>query len=288
MSISIFFIGIVLFILLFFAFKRSGRLKSTTPPQAAVYKVGVQPIHSPQAAGNNTPSDSKATAYSGNHGATKKPNDVIQFYVDQPDPEEIKKCKNDDPVKFWMPEKDSDRILIYRSGTFLGDGKIGYIPSEHFAKIGYSLSNNLDYTTKIIEKSKTNLRIEYRKTPIEELIQREEEIQSNLEHELRKKYSPRRPIEVLIHVSGGIRVPTGEKLNIVFQDLDFYVEQVSPTIEFQNSANKVIGSLEGTREVIRILKAHFNGYQFHIEVLNVPSTLRDPIRILIKPYKTQK
>lgn len=29
--------------------------KLTTPPQAAGYKIGVQPIHSPQAAGNNTP-----------------------------------------------------------------------------------------------------------------------------------------------------------------------------------------------------------------------------------------
>ena len=31
--------------------------KSTTPPQAAGYQVGVQPLYSPQAAGNNTTSD---------------------------------------------------------------------------------------------------------------------------------------------------------------------------------------------------------------------------------------
>jgi len=33
--------------------------ESTTPPQAAGYKIGVQPIHSPQAAGNTTLRDSK-------------------------------------------------------------------------------------------------------------------------------------------------------------------------------------------------------------------------------------
>jgi hypothetical protein len=32
--------------------------KSTTPPQAEGYKVGVQPKHSQQTAGNNAPSDS--------------------------------------------------------------------------------------------------------------------------------------------------------------------------------------------------------------------------------------
>jgi hypothetical protein len=31
--------------------------KSTTPPQAAGYEIGVQPIHSPQAAGNTTRRD---------------------------------------------------------------------------------------------------------------------------------------------------------------------------------------------------------------------------------------
>lgn len=258
MSTWMFFIAIVLLILLIIAFKRSGRLNS------------------------------KGTAVNDNKGTEKKPNDVIQFCVDQPNPEEIKQCKKDDAVKFWMPERDPDRIIIYRSGTFLGDGKIGYVPKEHFDKIGYAIRNNLDYTTKIIEKSETLCKIEYQKTPIEELIQREEKRQSYLENELRKKYSPRKPIEVLMNVGGSIRVPTGEKLNIIFKDLDFYLEQEEPTIEFQNSANKVIGSLAGTGEVIRILKAHFNGYQFHIEVLNAPIDRKEHISILIKPYKAQK
>jgi len=42
--------------------------KSTTPPQAAGYKIGVQPIHSPQAAGNTTLRDLSISGQMGKLG----------------------------------------------------------------------------------------------------------------------------------------------------------------------------------------------------------------------------
>jgi len=93
---------------------------------------------------------------------------AIRFYVDRADPEEIKHCELGDSVKLWMPSVDPRRITIYREGTHMGAGKIGYVPDEHFEKIAPYVENDTAFTTKVIEKGESSCRIEYLKKTTEE------------------------------------------------------------------------------------------------------------------------
>jgi len=225
---------------------------------------------------------------------------AIRFSVYLPDSEEIKKVRIGDSVKLWMPSKDPERILIYRYSSpnerslVYGEGRLGYVPDMYFEKISPYVNIDNSFTAIVSGKDETSCVIEYRKKTTEETlislrqnIKRLAEVQANLREELTKKYKPQKPVEVELYVSRKTKIKQDERFSIVFESVETYINQTTLSIEFRQEDSKTAGYLSDSGPVMRILKAHFNGYQFDIENMYIPSSHtkdKDPIRLLVKPY----
>jgi hypothetical protein len=221
---------------------------------------------------------------------------AIRFSVYRADPDEIKELSIGESVKLWMRPKNPEMITIYRRGE-LG-GRIGFVPEEYFEAISPYVNIDNSFTAIVAEKDETSCVIEYRKKTTEETlrslsqnIKRLAEVQANLKEELTKKYKPQKAVEIELYVSRKTKVKQDAKFSITFESVETYINQISLSIEFKNEDGRTVGFLSDSSPVMRILKAHFNGYQIDIENMYIPISHtkdKDPLRLLVKPYLENK
>jgi hypothetical protein len=214
---------------------------------------------------------------------------IIRFSV-YPHPDEIGEVSIGDPVRFWRVPEYPNSIYIYREGLPLyGMGRLGLVPDSHFKAICPIVANEGTFIAKVYEKDDRSCAIEVRKKTEEELAQELKENLEGIEYfrqkrhtALTKRYNPRKPIEIILDVKYGVKLSQNEKFYMKFEDIETYLNQATLTIEVTNQEGKKVGYLSDYEKTFRILKAHFNGYNFEIENL---SRGDDPIRLLVKPIE---
>jgi hypothetical protein len=219
----------------------------------------------------------------------------ISFNVDEPSFDELAKCKIGEYVNLWTPPDNPGKVFIYRRGSLGGTGKIGFVPKKYSHLISSHLTQSLPYGTAIIELNHNSCKIAYRLISEEELIPDEEMENAdkvrreNLRAELIKPYNPKKPIELDIPVARDIDISEGDKLEIIFDDLDTYVQnQYEWRLQFVDRKGNTFLRQISKNKGKRLLKAHFNAYSFDVEVISVPKihTSLNPVKILVKPYKS--
>lgn len=237
--------------------------------------------------------------------------DILHFNIEQADTAELKQCHLGDSVKLWTPDyfglirdtgNNSDWIYVFRPGTSMGNGRIGIVPSKYSAIIYSQVKKGLEYETEIVELSDNTCKIACRFISEEKTEAKKAKQVDDLEIELTKPYKPLKPIELDIYVNRKIKINIGDKLKIIFDELETYVlYPYAWEIHFVDEENNIIpknflDSLERAKGK-RILKAHFNSYAFDVEVVSLSKIktktgLKDhhtlnshPVKLILKPYK---
>lgn len=210
------------------------------------------------------------------------------------------------PVNLWIPKDNNpNKVYIYpRSGP---GGYLGTVPSKYFSIIASHLVDGLDYKAEIEDLTDNSCKIKCRLISKVEAENRKEEGKESLRKELTQAYNPKRPITLTLPRAKNNAVKAGDKLVVKFDDLDSYLEDVSTkrgpyscqwSIKFFDQTGESVGVLENNKSTIqKILKAHFNSYNFDIEVSDTFHHLDYsaekersgwkgyPTKIIITPYK---
>ena len=135
----------------------------------------------------------------------------LSFTITQIDDYEISQIKVGDDVKFWSPNNSPSKIIIYRSGSVGGQGRLGEVPKKHARLVADHMSSSLPINTEIIEITPSTCTIRCRLVSAEELKQEKENEQQKLQHELNKPYRPRKPLKFSIDAKS-ISLSVGDKL----------------------------------------------------------------------------
>lgn len=219
---------------------------------------------------------------------------ILIFEIDKPDTAELKLCKLGDYASLWTPKDNPGKVNIYRRGSIGGTGRIGFVPSKYAKLIASHLSKGLEYESEVIELSE-------RKCIIECHLLSEEETQSlrsaqeqaqreKLRDELTKQYNPRKPIELIVDLEAKNVTEAGAKLQIEFHDLDTYLAQPYELslVFIDQDGNKVSIKKDERDTVKKILRAHFNSYDFHVTVQSMKvdrGWYNHPAKIIVTPQK---
>jgi hypothetical protein len=213
------------------------------------------------------------------------------FWIENPVLGELAECHVGDYVKFWIPKDDPDRIFIYRKGSVGGTGKLGFVPFRHAQIISQHLSKGLVCETEILSVENNKCQIRYRLVSKDETEEKKEVSREKLRAELTEKYTPQKPLKVTIDSTNTQFLKIGEKLRIEFSDLNYYVKnpQSWNFILLTQTGLSIGPKSINASSMKKLLKAHFNGYSFNIEVLTISQKINEycnsPVELLVTPYK---
>ena len=197
----------------------------------------------------------------------------IEFLVSELNRFELSNCKVGDVVSLWDAD-EKKKIFIYRQGADFGEGKIGVCPDEFFeilsaapgceASITSIYEGGCKIVCKLLSKAEMDKREEQIKAAEEKKVQ---EKRQKLLEELEKKYSPKSSIKAIFHIKENINLMKGDKLFLDIKDKEYYLlNPLQMHMDLLNEKKKKIGEINTASIIVRILKAHFNGYQFDINV----------------------
>jgi len=216
--------------------------------------------------------------------------DTFVFELDKVEAAELSQCRIGDPVNLWVRKDDPSKIYVFRRGSVGGTGRIGFIPSQYSQLIASHIDRGMKCETEIVGLGGRKCEIKYRLISKEETESRILQQAEALRHELTKKYSPTKPIELVLNVESDAMPRNGDKLGVVFDELDKYVRSPHEwQIRFVDQNGNTVGVKSDEKGVMqRILKAHFNSFLFDIEVLSTKEKhnwYANPIRLVLKPNK---
>jgi len=219
---------------------------------------------------------------------------VLTFDVGNPNIKELPECKVNDYVNLWKPSMNPKKISIFRSGTVGGEGKIGFVPNRYFDVISSHVDKGLRIDASIIELAHDKCKIRCKLVSKQELeAEKEKELKSHMK-KLTKPYSPRKPIVFVFNAKENHGIQIGEKLKFHFEKSDFYINNPHQWhIQILDSKGNVVGtkSDENSKILEKILKTHFNSYDFDIEVLSTGKACEGyewykfPVKVEAKPIK---
>lgn len=210
-------------------------------------------------------------------------------------------------VKLWIPKDDAEKVFIYhRDGP---GGCLGIVPSKYTNIIISHLKKASEYEAVIEDLAENKCKIKCRLISKKETMNKIEGNKASLKAELTKPYKPKGTIKLELRIKNEDNAKAGDKLEIVFSDLDTYLQDVSTKrgpfscqwhLRFLNQKGETVSILNNNKSTIqKILKAHFNSYLFDIEVSETFNHLKFseekqrsnwegyPIKVLIKPYKNE-
>jgi hypothetical protein len=196
-------------------------------------------------------------------------------------------------LNLWVPKEEGVKILdtVYIYHKNGPGGCLGIVPPEHRDIIFLHLLKSLDYECKIEELSDNMCKVKCRLISKEETLNKIKQKKETLKNELTKPYNPKKSITTEIVLKRKNIVKVGEKLKIIFDDLDLYIQNYNWNIRFCNQYGDFVGSLEYNRTTIqKILKSHFNSFLFDIEVVNIEENKDKHLkgymtRVVITPYQ---
>jgi hypothetical protein len=198
-------------------------------------------------------------------------------------------------VKLWIPKvKNPDEVRIYPPNA---PCSLGTVPFTYSDLIINHLLDGMNYDARIVELTPDACKIKYRLISKEENELKKEEYKTSLIKELKKPYTPQKPIILQIAAKKKKAVKVGDKLVLEFVDLDSfgsYPKFYWPWhIKFLNQSGVTIGIFADVRSTIqRIHKAHYNSYLFDIEVLEIEEERNSAwegylVKLVIKPFKVK-
>lgn len=98
---------------------------------------------------------------------------------------------------------------------------------------------------------------------------RVQEKRQKLSEELEKKYSPKNSIKAIFNINRNKNLMKSDKLYLDIKDKEYYLLNPSQLhMDLLNQKKKKIGEINIADIIIRILKAHYNGYQLDINVVS--------------------
>lgn len=202
----------------------------------------------------------------------------LEFLVNELNEYELLFCNVGDSVNLWV-SNEIGKVFIYKRGTTSGDGKIGVCPDVYYQAISEASRRE----AKIANINEGSCKISCR------LISREMEIQDGrqkLFEELSKKYSPKSSIKTVVHTIKNKKLMKGDKLFLDIKDKEHYLlNPLKLTIAVLNQNKAKIGDITIANIVIRILKAHYNGYRFDVNVISFDNQYYPRAEIEIIPEK---
>jgi hypothetical protein len=102
-----------------------------------------------------------------------------------------------------------------------------------------------------------------------------QEKRDKLRKELDAKYSPKKPIRGSFHLNIDHNLMKGDQLYLGIKDKEYYLKQITPKnlyelrLDLLNQEKRMIGYIYHPRNiVIKIIKAHYNGYHFDINIFS--------------------
>lgn len=198
----------------------------------------------------------------------------IEFLVNELNRFELSDCKIGDNVNLWDAD-EAKKIFIYRQGTELGEGKIGVCPDAFYEVISAapgceaSIASIYEGGCKIVCKFLSKVEMDKREEQIKAIEEKKrQERRQQLLEELEKKYSPKNSIKAIFHIKRNNSLMEGDQLYLDIKDKEHYLlNPFQMQMNLLNQKKKKIGEINTASIIIRILKAHFNGYQFDINVL---------------------
>ncbi len=219
---------------------------------------------------------------------------TLVFEIAEPDTSELELCQPGNHTTLWMSKDKPGKIFIFRPGSLGGNGRIGFVPSQHARTISSHIAKGLDYESEIIELSGRRCAIECRLFSEEETETRrsaqEATYRQALKDELTKPYNPRKPIELFVDLPVQSGIKAGAKLQIEIQDLDSYLQSPNELcIRFLDQAGNTVSTKKDDRSIIkRILRAHFSSYSFDVEVVSTKKQqgfYDNPAKLILTPYQ---
>lgn len=215
--------------------------------------------------------------------------DTFIFHLDNVQAMELSQCSIGDYVNLWVRKDDPRKIYVFRRGSVGGTGRIGFVPSKYSQLIASHITRGMEYETEIVGLGNRKCEIKCRLISGEETESRKSQEREHLRHELTKKYSPTKPIELVLNVESNAIPQKGDSLRVVFDELDKYVQSSEWQIKFVDQDGNPVGTKSDERGLMqRILKAHFNSFLFDVEVISNKEKhnwYANPIRLMLKPYK---
>lgn len=197
---------------------------------------------------------------------------VIQFRLKNPVVEEVSKCKIDDKVRVWK-NPELNEMRVYRSGInpdvgrpfVYGEGLIGYVPNDYIEPIINHLQEKGEYVSRIIDRNRCLIQVQI--IPLEETSNKEEIRREKLRQSLKKLYKPiKTSFELRLNKDHELKIPKKTKLFINFMTLEEYLKNVDDLeLEFSSIDGKYNLSHYG-RECINIIRGHFSGYSYDVEI----------------------
>ncbi len=162
------------------------------------------------------------------------------FIIDQPNVKEFKQVKVGNSVNFWKPGKNSTDILIYRSGSVGGEGKLGKVPQKYTKIISNQSNLKLPIDTKILEVTPSSCTIHCRLVTVEEVNRGKIKRQEKLRAEISKPYRPKAPLTFYAD-SKSYTFDTGEQLHLT------HIPSINECIDTINEMALLFSSADGKR-----------------------------------------
>ena len=207
--------------------------------------------------------------------APAKQSNHIEFLVNELNRFELSNCRVGDEVNLWVADQ-TKQIFIYRQGTDFGEGKIGICPDGFFGVISAALGCEASIASiyeggcKIVCRLLSKAEMDEREKQMKALEEkRVQEKRQKLIEELEKKYSPKNSIKAIFNINRNKNLMKGDKVYRDIKDKEHYL--LNPCqlhMDLLNQKKKKIGQISTANIIIRILKAHYNGYQFDINVVS--------------------
>lgn len=196
------------------------------------------------------------------------------FTVKNLNKDETNKVKEGASVNFWQ-KPNSNTVLIYRSGTMGGVGRIGIVPNKYSGQIIRDLKNKRPYVGQILSLSRSEVRIRYKRPSSKRMKKIQSDYDkkrnSDLEQLLSQDYNPTKGFHVSVDFKKDKTFKIGEVLEIKFQDRDHYIKKSQALgLNFYNQKAELVATKNNQPDKIRrILRAHFNNYKIKTEISSI-------------------
>ncbi len=201
--------------------------------------------------------------------------DQIEFLVNKLNRFELSNCKVGDVVNLWVAD-EAKEIFIYREGSDFGEGKIGICPDAFFkvisaapgcdARIVSIYEGGCKIACRLISKAEMAERVKQIKAAEKVRVQA---IRDKLREELEKKYSPKTSIKAIFDIDRNHKLTKEDKLYLDIKDKKYYLRNPRHLrMDLLNHKKEKIGETRTADIVIRIVKAHYNGYELDLNVVS--------------------
>lgn len=196
---------------------------------------------------------------------------IFTFELDAPDTTELKNCNPGDRVKLWKSPDEPMFILVYRSGSVGGFGKIGRVPKKYSHIIAEHMGKGLGTESVFRNHTNRGYQIECKLISEEETrmqLQREAEA---LVEELSKPYAPSKGFEFRIQLPKKHELKKTDRLFLRQKPIEYYRKHIGPLrLEFLDKNDKLVARKDNEPSLAkRLLRAQFSHYELDIFIISI-------------------